>query len=488
MSLVLHRRSSALALVLLCSASLVAVLDLTIVALALPSIRTDLRFSTGGAQWILTAYVVAFAGLLLVMGRVGDLYGRRRLFMLGLVLFAASSLLAGLAWSPWLLIAARAFQGMSGAALVPTSMALISATFPAGERRDSAFGTYGAMAGLGLVVGMVAGGVITEFFGWRWVFLVNVPIVLGVLVLAPTAIAESRDEGARRGLDVPGAISATLGFAALVFAIGELPARGAGSFLPTAAAIAGVALIGGFILRQRRAPAPILPLHLLRERSVAVPNIAGALLSVVGAGQLYILTLYFQDVLGRSPLHAGFLFTPMTLASVITSPVAGRMTSRIGARQTAAIGFAMIAIGLGIVVARMETTGALATVLAGTVIAEAGIMCASVALTIAALARSGAGEHGLESGILTTSRELGNAVGFAAVAGIVANVAMGSTGASPAAGDLVTGLRWSLALTIAAAVIALPFVLAGMPRNRDSRSDAHRTESLHAGSLRQKRG
>src|ERR671917_865143 len=337
------------ALVLLCCASFVAVLDLTIVAIALPSMRRELGFTGGDAQWILTGYALSFGGLLLLMGRAGDLYGRRRLFVGGLAVFGVASLLGGLAWSPWVLVAARLLQGVGGAALVPASLALVSVTFAEGEERNRALGVYGAMAGVGFVFGMVLGGVITEFLGWRWVLFVNVPVAIAVLALAPVVIHESKDEAAPRTLDPVGAATVTLGLASLIYAVSEAPKNGWASPGTLVMGGLGAVLLGAFVAHERRASAPLVRLPIIGRRAVAVPNAAIVLKSMVGAAQLYVLTLYFQDALGRTPLEAGLLFVPMTVASVIASPVAGRLTSRVGVRQTAAWGFAFSGAGLALV-------------------------------------------------------------------------------------------------------------------------------------------
>src|SRR5215212_3599654 len=229
------------ALVLLCCASFVAVLDVTIVAIALPSMRRELGFTGGDVQWILTGYALSFGGLLLLMGRAGDLYGRRRLFVGGLALFAAASLLGGLAWAPWVLVVARLLQGVGGAALVPASLALVATTFAEGEERNRAMGVYGAMAGVGFVFGMVLGGVITEFLGWRWVFFVNVPVALTVLSLAPVVIRESKDDAAPRTLDLVGAATATLGLASMIYAVSEAPHNGWVS--PTTIGVTGIGVV-----------------------------------------------------------------------------------------------------------------------------------------------------------------------------------------------------------------------------------------------------
>jgi EmrB/QacA subfamily drug resistance transporter len=462
-----------LALVLLCCASFVAVLDLTIVAIALPSVRRELGFSGGDAQWILTGYALSFGGLLLLMGRAGDLYGRRRLFVSGHALFAAASLLGGLAWAPWVLVLARLLQGVGGAALVPASLALVATTFAEGEERNRAMGVYGAMAGVGFVLGMVLGGVITEFLGWRWVLFVNVPVAIGVLSLAPVALPESKDEAAPRTLDLAGAATATLGLASLIYAVSEAPKNGWVSISTLGTAGLGAVLFGAFVAAERRASTPLVPLPILYRRAVAAPNLAVVLKSMVGAAQLYVLTLYFQDALGRTPLETGLLFIPMTVASVVASPIAGRLTTRLGARRTAAWGFAMSGAGLVLVAWLMPHDDVLVAVLLGMAVAEAGFVTASVPLTVAATDGVGDDERGLASGVLSTATELGNALGWAAVGAVIA----AATAASGSAA-LLGGLRWGLWSAIAYAALALLLVVVGMrPGSRETkRSSSNATE------------
>jgi EmrB/QacA subfamily drug resistance transporter len=459
-------RRKTFALVLLCCASFVAVLDVTIVAIALPSVRRELGFSGGDAQWILTGYALSFGGLLLFMGRAGDLYGRRRLFVLGLALFAGASLLGGLAWAPWVLVSARLLQGVGGSALVPASLALVGASFPEGEERDRAMGIYGAMAGVGFVFGMVLGGVITEFLGWRWVLFVNVPVAIAVLSLAPVAIRESKDEAAPRRLDLAGAATATLGLASLIYAVSEAPKNGWSSPATLGTAGLGAVLLGVFVAHERRVSAPLVRLPIIRRRAVAVPNVAIVLKSMVGAAQLYVLTLYFQDALGHTPLEAGLLFIPMTLASVIASPVAGRLTTRLGVRRTAAWGFAMSGTGLVLVASRMLQDETLPSVLLGMAVAEAGFVTASVPLTIAATGGVGEDERGLASGVSSTATEFGNALGWAAVAAVIGAAAEGAAG-------LLGGLRWGLWSAIVCAVLGVMLVVVFMhPGSREIERDS----------------
>lgn len=323
-----------------------------------------------------------------------------------------------------------ALAGVGGAALVPASLALVATTFAEGEERNRAIGVYGAMAGVGFVFGMVLGGVVTEFLGWRWVLFVNVPVAFAVLSLAPAAIQESRDGAVPRRLDFAGAATATLGLASLIYAVSEAPKNGWASPTTLGTAGLGAVLLGLFVAAERRASAPLVPLPILRRRAVAVLNTAVVLKSMVGAAQLYVLTLYFQDALGRTPLEAGLLFVPMTVASVVASPVAGRLTTRLGAGRTAAWGFGISGAGLVLVASRTAHEDALPAVLLGMAVAEAGFVTASVPLTIAATEGVGEDEQGLASGVLSTTTELGNALGWAAVAAVITAATAASVGGS----------------------------------------------------------
>ena len=453
-----------LALFLLCLASFIAVVDTTIVSIALPSMRRELGFSSADAQWILNGYALAFGGLVLLLGRVGDLYGRRRLFVAGLALFAAASLVGGLSWAPWILVAARFIQGIGAAALVPASLSLLTAIFAEGEERNRAIGVYGAMAALGFVVGMVGGGVITEFLGWRWVLFVNVPVALAALLPAPAALPESRNEWAPRSLDLAGALTATSGLGLLIYAISEVPKNGWMSTATLGFGTLGTLFMACFIVAELRSSAPLVPLGVLRKRAVVIPNAAIFLQSMVGIAWLYLLTLYFQEVLGHSALTAGLLFIPMTLASVVAAPVAGRLVTRIGVRTTATSGLALVAVGL-LLMTPMSVGGGLALVLCGMVIGEGGFMLSNVPLTIVGSGSAGEDERGLAAGLLNTSMQLGSAWGLGVVATVVAAASAALGGEAGGSEALVGGLRWGLYACVGFAVLALPIVLIGLPRN-----------------------
>src|SRR5215208_4368318 len=458
-----------LALYLLCLASFMAVVDTTIVSIALPSMRRELGFTGADAGWILNGYALTFGGLVLLLGRAGDLYGRRRLFVAGLALFGAASLVGGFAWEPWILVFARFLQGVGAAALVPASLSLLTDIFAEGEERNRAIGVYGAMAALGFVVGMVGGGVITEYLGWRWVLFVNVPAALVALVPAPAALPESRNERAPRSLDLAGAFAATSGLGLLIYAISEVPENGWTSTATLGFGALGTFFMACFVIAERRSTAPLVPLGVLRKRAVFVPNAAIFLQSMVGIAWLYVLTLYLQEVLGHGALTAGLLFIPMTLASVVAAPLAGRLATRLGVRTTAAWGLALVAVGL-LLMTPMSLGGGLVFVLLGMVIGEGGFMLSNVPLTIVGSGSAGEDERGLAAGLLNTSMQLGNAWGLGVVATEVAAASAALGG--EAAGDaeaLVGGLRWGLYACVGFAVLALPVVLTGLPRSVPSK-------------------
>ena len=453
-----------LALFLLCLASFIAVVDTTIVSIALPSMRRELGFTGADAGWILNGYALTFGGLVLLLGRAGDLYGRRRLFVAGLALFGAASLVGGFAWEPWILVFARFIQGVGAAALVPASLSLLTAIFAEGEERNRAIGVYGAMAALGFVVGMVGGGVITEFLGWRWVLFVNVPVALAALLPAPAALPESRNEWAPRSLDLAGALTATSGLGLLIYAISEVPKNGWMSTATLGFGTLGTLFMACFIVAELRSSAPLVPLGVLRKRAVVIPNAAIFLQSMVGIAWLYVLTLYFQEVLGHSALTAGLLFIPMTLASVVAAPLAGRLVTRIGVRTTATSGLTLVAVGL-LLMTPMSVGGGLVLVLCGMVIGEGGFMLSNVPLTIVGSGSAGEDERGLAAGLLNTSMQLGNAWGLGVVATVVAAASAALGGEAGGSEALVGGLRWGLYACVGFAVLALPIVLMGLPRN-----------------------
>jgi len=404
----------------LCAASFLAVVDTTIVTIALPSIRAELGLSLIGAQWVLTAYALVFGGLLLLSGRLADRYGRRRAFVVGLLVFAIGSVLAGTAPWPWVLIAGRVVQGLGAAAFVPASLSLLTTTFRDRAGRSRALGAYGAMAGLGFVAGMVGGGVLTELSGWRWIFLVNLPIVAVTLLPVRCVPADRPDE--RRPLDAAGAVAVTAGLALLVVALAAAPAHGWAAPRTYGPGLLGLAALGIVAAIERRQPSPLLPPRLVGRRAVLAPNGAVALQSMVGVAWLFLLTLYFQDLRGHGPLATGLLFAPMTAASLAGAWLGGRLAATLGPRRTATAGLVLVGAGvaaMGLAVA----PAALPAVVAGMVVGEAGFMLGSVALTVLATGGLPDRDSGLAAGLLNTATQLGGGIGLGVVATVVATAA-----------------------------------------------------------------
>jgi len=408
-----------MALALLCAASFLAVVDTTVVSIALPAIRRAMNFTASGSQWVLNAYTLVFGGFLLLFGRLGDRIGRRRLFVAGLIVFLAGSVMAGLAQQAWVLIAGRTIQGLGAAAFVPSSLSLLTATFAVGPVRSRALGAYGAMAGLGFVVGMVGGGVITELLGWRWIFLLNVPLVLIMVVPAHRILPESRD-AERRSIDTGGAAAVTIALVLLIFAITSIPPHGwlsPATWIPGLLAIAALIV---FIIIERRHPAPLVPLAVIERTAVLAPNGAIGFQSMVGIAWLYLLTFYFQDLHAMNPMTSGLWFAPMTAASVAGAIIAGRVAPRIGTRTTAMIGLVLMAGGLVVLALAVGPWNSFALVIVGMIVGEIGFTSGSVALTIMATSSLGDQHAGLAAGLVNTSNQLGGGFGLGIVATVVA--------------------------------------------------------------------
>jgi EmrB/QacA subfamily drug resistance transporter len=449
-------------LVLLCAASFIAVLDTTIVSIALPSLRRDLDLSREAVQWVLNAYTLTFGGLLLLGGRVADLFGRRRVFMSGLAVFAVSSFAGGLAADGWMLIAARFSQGLGAAALAPTSLALVTTHFADGDERNRALGAYSAMAGLGFVTGMLLGGVLTELLSWRWVMFVNVPVALAVFVLAPAALSESREPDATRGVDVPGAVALPLGLGIVIYGLTKTNDWG---WAPDTVGFigVGVTLLCAWVVIELRSSVPLVPLNVFRIRGLFVANTVMMLKATVGISQLFILTLYFQDVLGKTPMQTGIIFIPMTATSIAAAVLGGRLVSRLGPKTTATLGLVLLLGGI-VLMAQLSHDGALALVLTGMVVAEGGFMLAEVPMTLVASTSVEEARRGLAGGILNTSLQLGHAVGLGAIAAIVTARAASVSGSSTGSEALVSGFRYGLVGGAGFVCLALIVLIGFLPR------------------------
>jgi EmrB/QacA subfamily drug resistance transporter len=439
-----------LALAVLAVAQFMVFLDETVVNVALPSIKDDLGFSQAALAWVVNAYMLTFGGLLLLGGRVGDLFGRRRLFLAGTALFAQASLLAGLAQSEGMLVGARALQGVGAALATPAALSLVTALFPAGAERVKALGIWGALSGLGFAVGILLGGALTDLASWRWVFLINVPVAFAALAIVPRLVAESRTAG-RRGFDLAGAVTVTAGTTILVYALLKTSDYGWRSGATYALVVAAVGVLGGFALIESRSAAPLIPAGFLHRRAALVSNVVQLLLGASAISTLFLLTLYVQQVLGYTPLEAGLAYLPLATGVAGATALANHLVPRLGPRLVAAAGLATIAAGL-VVLGHAPVAGEyVADVLPGLVLVGVGAGLSFVSITTAALANVDEEAAGLASGLLSTAVMLGGASGLAiltAVASARSSDLLGS-GSTPLAAE-VGGLQ--LAFLVAAGV------------------------------------
>jgi EmrB/QacA subfamily drug resistance transporter len=406
-------------LILACVAQFMVILDVSIVNVALPSIRHGLHFSAANLQWVVNAYTLTFAGFLLLGGRAADLLGRRLIFISGLLLFAGASLVGGIAQNEGTLIAARAAQGLGGAIVSPATLAILTTTFKEGGARNRALGVWGAMGAAGGTTGALLGGVLTDLVGWRWILFVNVPIGIAAALLATRYIAESKAEGQTRHFDVAGALSVTLGLVALVFGIVRADAAGWGSAQVLGSLAAGVVLLASFVaIEGRFAAAPLMPLRILRSRVLTGANIVVFLLGGAMFGMWYFVSLYLQQVLGYTPIEAGLAFMPMTLSIMLGSTIASRAIAKVGVQPLLIVGMLSQAAGL-LLFAEISPTGSyLGDVIIPSLLVAGGMGLAFVPVTIAAMGGVAAREAGLASGLVNTSRQMGGALGLAILSSV----------------------------------------------------------------------
>lgn len=402
-----------LGLAALCAAFVLVILDVAIVNVALPTIQVDLDFSQRNLQWVVSAYALTFGGLLLLGGRAADLLGRRRVFMIGIGLFAAASLLAGLAWSEEVLIAARAAQGIGAAVMTPAALSILMTTFREGAERNKALGIWGAVGASGGTVGVLLGGILTDTIGWEWIFFLNVPVGLAVIAAAPVLLSESRADAGHRRFDIAGALSVTGGVALLVYALVEAGSAGWASAQTLGLIGASAALFALFVVIEVRSRAPIMPFSIFRIRAVTGSNVAGFALGGAVFGMIFILTLYMQQVLAYSPLETGLAWLAMSLTAFISSIVSSVLVTRIGPRIPLAVGLVVAAAGL-LLLSRIPAGGAyLSDLMPGLLVTGLGLGSAFVALSIGALEGVSERDAGLASGLVNTTQQVGGALGVA---------------------------------------------------------------------------
>jgi len=409
-------KRSLLVLILLCSAQFMVVLDFSIVNVALPAIQRDLGFTTQNLQWIVTAYSLTSGGFLLLGGRIGDLFGRRRLFIIGLVLFACASFMGGIAQSALWLIIARAVQGIGSAIIAPTSFSLITTTFQEGPARNKALGVVGAVASTGFAAGALLGGLLTAGPGWRWVLFVNVPVAIAAIILTPILLKETEKEQGQRQVDVLGAITITLGLVALVYALAQ--GNQIGWAAPQTLILLAVALVllVAFVFIEARAKIPLIRLSIFRLRTLTGANLIGMLAPGALGSMVFVVTLYMQKVLGYTPTTTGLAFLPMSFVLMIVSNVVSRFVPRFGVQKLLIAGMLVMAAGLLILTRISVDNNYWGTLLPGTLIVALGIGPSFTAMAIAATAGVSDKEQGLATGLLNTSQQVGSGLVLAVVA------------------------------------------------------------------------
>jgi len=410
-------RAKNLALVLLAMTQFVIVIDASIVNVALPSIGAHLHFSRDNLSWVVNAYTLTFGGFLLLGGRLADLLGRRRMFMIGLILFSLASLGGGLAQSEAWLITARAIQGLGAAIVSPAALSIITTTFAEGAERNRALGIWGAVAGAGGAAGVLLGGILTSGLSWRWVLFVNVPIGIAAAALAPRLLLESHADGEAKGFDVPGAVTVTAGLALLVYAVVDAVNVGWGATSTLLRLLGAAVLIAAFIVIELRQRHPLLPFSIFRLRTLRGADIVGLLIGMSLFSMFFFISLYLQDVLHFSPIKAGLSYLPLSIGIILSAGAASQLVTRVGFKPVLITGLLLIAVGL-LWFSRVRAPGGSFTVdvLGPSILAALGLGFSFVPVTIAAVTGTRPQEAGLASGLINTSQQVGGALGLAILA------------------------------------------------------------------------
>jgi EmrB/QacA subfamily drug resistance transporter len=458
-----------LGLAALCSAFFMVILDVAIVNVALPTIEVDLGFSAKDLQWVVSAYALTFGGLLLLGGRTADLLGRRRIFMAGIGLFSAASLLAGLAWSDSILILARALQGVGAAVMTPAALSILMTTFKEGKERNTALGIWGAVGASGGTIGVLLGGILTDTIGWEWIFFLNVPVGLAVIALAPLLLTESRVKEGKRRFDLAGGLSVTAGIAVLVYGLVEANDAGWASAQTLGLFAASAALLGLFTVIEHRSQAPLMPFSIFRIRAVTGSNVAGLALGGAVFGMIFILTLYMQQVLGYSPIETGVAWLAMSLTALASSIAASMIVTRTGPRIPLVTGLLTGAAGLALLTQVSAGGSYVGDLLPGLLVMGAGLGMAFVAMSIGALEGVEEKDAGLASGLTNTTQQVGGALGVA----VLSTLALSRTDDLLSSGTqtavaLTEGFQIALAAGagFALAGAAAAFFLIGRPRRQ----------------------
>ena len=443
------------ALVLLCVTNFMIILDAQIVILALPSIEKDLPMSVSAGQWVLSAYLLAFGGLLLFGGRLADLRGQRRMFLIGAALFLVSSLLCGLAWTGGALIGARVLQGISAAMMAPAALAILMTMFPGGAERTKALACWSGVGGLGATAALLIGGALTGTLGWEWIFFLNLPVAAAMLTFGPALLRESRDARPARAYDAGGALTITLALISLIAAIVQAPTHGWTSGRVLGMLLAAMVLTAVFILVESRSTAPLVPLRIFRSRLFVGGNLTIALLTMIAWGTGFALSTYAQDVLGYSPLRFGLATAAMTAMTVLGAYAAQRGVAKLGVRAVASA--SMVLMGSGaFLLAHVPVHGSyLSNLFPGLLLLGLGIGGGPVAAITAALSSASEKEAGVASGINTAFFQVGGALGTAIVSGLLISKAGESSAPTALAGGLQAGFTACVVLAAIGLCVAL---------------------------------
>ncbi|WP_326649631.1 MULTISPECIES: MFS transporter [unclassified Streptomyces] len=446
-----------------CAGQFLVVLDVSVVNVALPSMRADLGLSTTGLQWVLNAYSIAFAGFMLLGGRAADIFGRKRMFLVGLGLFTAASVAGGLAQEGWQLLAARAVQGLGAAVLAPATLTIVTAAVPPGPARARAIATWTAVGAAGGAAGGLVGGALTDLLSWRWVLLINVPFGALVLVGAAIRLTESRAGDGRR-LDLPGAVLVTGGLAAVAYGIVQTEESGWTAPATLLPLIGGLAVLGVFLAVEKRTAAPLMPLKVFRSRAVSAANVAMLVCGSASFAMWFFMTVYAQNVLSYTPFQAGLALIPSSLSVIVGSKLAPRLMARAGARNVAVIGALVAATGFGLQTTMTADGTYLTSILGPGILMMAGVGLAATPL--ASLATSGAepGDAGLVAGLINTSRTMGGALGLAVLSTVAAARTAGGTDPEALTAGYALAFRTGTGLLLAAAVLMVLW----LPRRTES--------------------
>jgi len=459
-----------LVLVLICLAQFMVILDATIVNVALPSIQKDLGLSEENLQWVVNAYALVFGGFLLLGGRAGDLLGRKRLFLIGLVIFTVASLINGLATSSGMLIGSRALQGLGAALISPAALSIISTTFQEGKERSRALGVWAAIAIGGAAVGLVLGGLLTQAFSWPWIFFVNVPVGVATFLLSLRYVPESRDVHAERHFDIAGATTVTGGLMALVYAIVKAETDGWTSATTIGFFGLSAVLLVSFVLIELRSKAPLVRLSIFRVRSLTTANIVMFLVASGMFAMFFFNTLYIQQVLGYGPLKAGLAFLPFTAGIMVSAGIASSFAPRIGVRPVATVGMLVSAAGL-LLLARLPVEGSYAVdLLPAILLTSLGMGAVFMPLTLVATTGLENEDQGLASGLFNTSQQIGGALGLAILSTVAASQAKSFTGSEAEAA--VHGFHWAFAGSALFVLAGLGVMLALLRQRHVARIEA----------------